>query len=790
MINERAKIIVRGAVQGVGFRPFVFRLASELDLHGNVLNSPQGVFIEIEGPRHCLDEFIHRLEKEKPPCAIIQNLEFSFLAATGYDHFEILESDGSGDKSAFILPDIATCPDCLSEIFDPKNGRYLYPFTNCTNCGPRFSIIESLPYDRANTSMKQFAMCSCCEKEYHNPRDRRFHAQPNACPNCGPQLELWDNAGNVLSHRHDALSEASCALRDGKIVALKSIGGFQLLADGRNEKTVQLLRLRKHREEKPFALMFPTQDELSKECEVSKFEKRLLKSTAAPIVLLQKRKDLPASQIANSVAPRNPQLGVMLPYSPLHHILLRELDFPVVATSGNVSGEPICIDEREAVLRLTGIADFFLVHNRPIVRPVDDSIVRIILNGEQILRRARGYTPLPIQFKSGVPGPKVILATGAHLKNTIALAMGDQIFLSQHIGDLETQPAYAAFKKTIADFEALYDVSPDIVASDVHPEYLSSKFAGKKNAELFVVQHHYAHTLACAAENEVVPPLLGVAWDGTGLGTDGKIWGGEFLLLGETTFERVAHFREFPLPGGDAAIRQPRRTALGLLWALYGEQVFYQTAPDWQKLFSDSELLALRQMLSRHINSPMTSSVGRLFDAVASLAGVCQRNTFEGQAAMALEFAVTPDIEGNYPFGLSHTIPIVVDWEPMLHSILRDINDSISISAISTKFHNTLVEIIIEIAKEIGEGKIALSGGCFQNKVLLERSILKLLNAGFKPFWPQRIPSNDGGIAFGQAVAALRQIRPEPLSSVAHEYESSPYKRPVMVAHAESLKEL
>ena len=778
MKNERAKVIVRGAVQGVGFRPFVFRLATDLNLYGTVLNSPQGVFIEIEGPRYSLDEFIQRLEKEKPPCAIIQSLEFSFLAATGYDRFDILESDRSGDKSAFILPDIAPCPDCLSEIFDSQNRRYLYPFTNCTNCGPRFSIIESLPYDRANTSMKKFAMCSDCQKEYQNPRDRRFHAQPIACPRCGPALELWDHAGNVLGSGHEALLAAAQALRDGRILALKGIGGFQLLADARNESAVQTLRLRKQREEKPFALMFSTLDKLSQECEVNNFEERLLKSPEAPIVLLRKKTALKASMISDTVAPRNPHLGVMLPSSPLHHILLHELNFPIVATSGNLSGEPICIDEDEAVSRLAGIADLFLVHDRAILRHLDDSIARIILNGEQILRRARGYAPLPLQFKSGMPESKVVLAAGAHLKNTVALAVGEQIFLSQHIGDLETQAACAAFERTITDFETLYEVNPDVVAFDMHPEYLSSKFAQKKDAELFPIQHHLAHVLACAAENEIQSPLLGVAWDGTGFGIDGKIWGGEFMLVNEKTFERVAHFREFPLPGGEAAIRQPRRAALGLLWELYGEDLFDRGVFGWWNPFSASELLALRQILSRKMNSPLTSSAGRLFDVVASLTGLCQKNTFEGQAAMELEFAASLDVESNYPIDLSDTTPMVIDWEPMIHNILQDIESSIPTAVIAAKFHNTLSEIIVGVAKAFGEKRIAISGGCFQNKFLLECSILKLRKAGYAPWWPQRVPTNDGGIAVGQAVAAARRIRPAPLSPEYDEHELSQHFQP------------
>ena len=491
--KTRLKLAVRGAVQGVGFRPFVFRLAEELKLAGWVNNSPQGVFIEVEGPRAALEKFLLRLGTEKPVRSFIQSLESSWLDSAGYNIFEIRASETGGGKTALVMPDIATCPDCLREMFDSQNRRHRYPFTNCTNCGPRFSIIESLPYDRANTSMKQFAMCPACQAEYDDPLNRRFHAQPNACPICGPRLELERerrfrrNYFRVPSD--DALLTAAEAIRSSKIVAVKGIGGFHLMVDARNEAAVQRLRERKHREEKPFALMFPTVESVKAACEVSSLEERLLRSPEAPIVLLKKivnRK----SPIVNAVAPGNPNLGVMLPSNPLHHLLMAELGFPVVATSGNLSDEPICTDEREALERLGGIADVFLVHNRPIVRHVDDSIVRVMLGREMVLRRARGYAPLPISIgadefhesqtsgtQSELVPPKHILAVGAHLKNSVALAVGNQVFISQHIGDLETEPANNAFRRVIADFEKLYDAKPEIIAADLHPDYLSTKFA-------------------------------------------------------------------------------------------------------------------------------------------------------------------------------------------------------------------------------------------------------------------------------------------------------------------------
>lgn len=582
---ERAKIIVRGAVQGVGFRPFVYRLATELNLVGWVLNSAQGVFIEVEGTKEVLDHFLLRLEKEKPPRAGIQSLEFSFLDPIGFDSFEIRQSDGSGERSVLVLPDIATCSDCLREVFDPADRRHLYPFTNCTNCGPRFTIIESLPYDRPNTSMKQFTMCPECQKEYDDPLNRRFHAQPNACANCGPHLELWDERGDVLSRYHDALLEAAKIVQGGKILALKGLGGFLFIVDARNEAVVILLRERKHREEKPFALMYPSLDLVKEQCEVSEFEERLLLSPESPIVLLSRKQSI---DIAASVAPKNPYLGVMLPYTPLHHILMRELHSPVVATSGNLKDEPICTDEHEALDRLHGIADVFLIHNRPIVRHVDDSVVRVVLGRELVLRRARGYAPLPIHLKEALPN---ILAVGAHLKNTVALSVGKEIFISQHIGDLETKEAYSAFCKVIGDFRQLYEATPEFIACDMHPDYLSTKYAEDWGTPVIPVQHHHAHVAACMAENELEGPVLGVSWDGTGYGLDGTIWGGEFILTDEISFKGVGHFRQFRLPGGESAIKEPRRTALGVLYEIFGGKVSERKDLIPIQSFSEGELL-------------------------------------------------------------------------------------------------------------------------------------------------------------------------------------------------------
>jgi hydrogenase maturation protein HypF len=744
----RIRLVIRGAVQGVGFRPFIYRLATELGLKGWVLNSAQGVFIEVEGLPETLQQFVRRVESDKPPRAFIQSLEQSILDPVGYTTFEIRHSEESGEKVALILPDIATCPDCLREIFDPADRRYLYPFTNCTNCGPRYSIIEALPYDRPNTTMKAFTMCPKCREEFENPADRRFHAQPNACPECGPHLELWDEQGHCLARHHEALLRAAEAIREGCIVAVKGLGGFHLMVDARSDSAVRRLRERKRREEKPFALMYPSMEQVMAHCHVNEAEARLLRSPESPIVLMRRKTE---ETVAPAVAPNNPYLGVMLPYTPLHHLLMHELGFPVVATSGNLSDEPICTDEREALNRLAGIADLFLVHNRPIARHVDDSVVRVLLGRELVLRRARGYAPLPVLVKQPLPP---LLAVGAHLKNTVALSVGNQVFISQHIGDLETPQALEAFHRVIADVKELWEHQPQAVACDMHPDYLSTQAAYKMGIPVVPVQHHVAHILSCMAENELEPPVLGISWDGTGYGTDGTIWGGEFLLIHEGGWQRVAHLRPFRLPGGDRAIKEPRRSALGVLYERYGEQAFQML----RSIFTEHERIALLQMLLRGINAPVTTSAGRLFDAVASLVGLRHTVNFEGQAAMELEFqvhGVTSD--ESYPFAVDHSssdAPVILDWRPMLPELLLDVAAGVPVGWISVRFHNMLVEMMVAVAKRAGVECVALSGGCFQNAYLTERAVQRLREEGFRPYWHQRVPPNDGGIALGQIVAA------------------------------------
>lgn len=763
--SKRLRIIARGAVQGVGFRPFIYRLATQLQLHGWVLNSSQGVFIEVEGMEENLNTFLLRLNREKPQRAIIQSLEFSFLDSAGYEGFDIKESEEGREKTALVLSDISTCHECLDEIFDSTDRRFLYPFTNCTNCGPRFTLIEAIPYDRPNTSMRIFNMCPNCEYEYREPLDRRFHAQPNACPACGPALELWSPEGEIISGGKSALVDAAQAVKFGRILALKGLGGFHLIVDARSEEAVSRLRERKRREEKPFAVMFPSLDSVKGCCEVSSFEERLLISPESPIVLL-KRVGTHCDLLSPNVAPNNLYLGVMLPYTPLHHILMREIGFPVVATSGNLKDEPIVTDEKEALVRLWGIADLFLVHNRPIVRHVDDSIVRIILGREVILRRARGYAPLPVRRNTSQTMPK-ILGVGAHLKNTVAISINDQVFISQHIGDLETHEAYEAFQRVIEDFKKLYEFEPDMIACDMHPGYISTRYAKSLGLPIIEVQHHHAHVAACMAENELNGTVLGVSWDGTGYGTDGTIWGGEFLLSNYMSFNRVCHFRTFRIPGGEGAIREPRRTALGLLYEIFGEEFVKEDIP-LLRAFSEEEIRILAQMVRKGINSPLTSSVGRIFDAVAALIGLRQRVSFEGQAAMEIEYVTRSGIESYYPFDImekegfhSTTSPCyIVNWAPMVLSILKDIQERRHIEYISTRFHNTLSEIIIGVSNLLGIEKVVLTGGVFQNRYLTERTYKRLEEEGFKPYVHQRVPPNDGGISFGQiAVASTAVLR-------------------------------
>jgi hydrogenase maturation protein HypF len=691
-----------------------------------------------------------------------QGLEPSRHDATGATTFEIRESEG-GAKSALVLPDIATCADCVADLFDEGGRRFRYPFTNCTNCGPRFTIIQALPYDRPATTMAGFVMCERCRAEYEDPRDRRFHAQPNACPDCGPRLALWDATGAVRSTEDQALCDAARLVAGGAILALKGLGGFHLVVDASNDAAVRRLREAKAREEKPFALMCPDTAWAERLCEVSPLEARLLESAEAPIVLMRRREG--SRDVAPSVAPGHPLLGVMLPYTPLHHLLMREVGRPCVATSGNRTDEPICIDEREALVRLAGLCDAFLVHDRAIVRPVDDSIVRVVLGRELVLRRARGYAPLPVTLPTPCTEGQAVLAVGAHLKSAVALGVGGNAFISQHLGDLETPEAYTAFGRAVDALRTLYEASPTRVACDAHPVYRSTVYADESGVAATRVQHHVAHVLACMAENEVEAPTLGVAWDGTGFGMDATIWGGEFFLLRNRRIRRVASLRTFRLPGGDQAIREPRRIAMGLLFEHLGPAAFERGDLAPVASLSETERRVLLQMLARGLNSPLTSSVGRLFDAVASLAGIRQQVRYEGQAAMELEFAAGREAEEPYPFALhaSDMRPtadpagrppdFVLDWAPAIDALLTDLARGVAVTRTAARFHAMLAAAIAAVATAVGEPRVVLSGGCFQNAWLTECAVYRLRQAGFKPYWHQRVPPNDGGIALGQLVA-------------------------------------
>lgn len=743
---QRLRMVVHGVVQGVGFRPHVYRLAQQLQLTGWVCNDVHGVVIEVEGPAAQLESFRVAMKRNLPAQALIQTIETSLLDAVGYPSFQIRASSVGDNPRALILPDLATCGECLRELFDPADRRFRYPFLNCTHCGPRFSILLRLPYDRPNTTMRNFTLCEACRREYEDPGDRRFHAQPIACPRCGPRLELWDDTGRMQAEEDAAIAWAARVIRSGGIVGLKGLGGFHLIVDARSDAAVLRLRQRKGREAKPLALMFPTMASMRASATISDMEEQILESLQAPIVLVRR---LPRTDLASSVAPANPYVGLMLPYTPLHHLLMAELGFPVVATSGNRSDEPICTDPREALVRLAGIADCYLVHDRPIARHMDDSVVRVVMGREQVLRRARGYAPLPIDLGRPLP---CRLAVGAHLKNAVAFSLDRQVFLSQHLGDLDTVEAVAAFEQAARDLPSLYDARPGTIVCDLHPDYASTRFADRQGLAVVRVQHHQAHVLACMAENAVVEPALGIAWDGAGYGDDGAIWGGEFFLVDSGNLRRVAHLRPFPLPGGESAIREPRRAAVGLLFAMLGEDCFDIQLPLWSE-FPVADREVLRIALRQQLNTPMTTSAGRLFDAAAALAGVRMINRFEGQAALEWEWlADGNEIADNYPMSIEQRggEPALLDWAPLFQALLDDCRARVAPAIMSTRFHNGLLHGILSICRAVGQRRVILSGGCFLNRRLLEGLVGCLAHEGFQPYWHQRVPCGDGGIALGQ----------------------------------------
>lgn len=819
--RARVRVEVDGAVQGVGFRPFVYRTARELGLSGWVVNDTRGVRIEAQAAPDALERFLARLRQRPPPRAVIREVRVRRIptrGGNGRDGFRIRESDARGARTAFVLPDLATCPACLEEVLSPGDRRWRYPFTNCTDCGPRFSIVRALPYDRPHTTMAAFRMCASCAAEYGDPGSRRFHAQPNACPDCGPHLELLapdrgddgarrrertrPAAGAARRLRTDGgrlprpadpdglrddevIQAAARALRAGGIVAVKGLGGFHLMTDAGDEEAVRALRRRKGRPSKPLAVMARDAVQAGRLCRLSAEDRRTLESPEAPILLAER---LPDAPVAPSVAPGNPRLGVMLAYTPLHHLLLRAVGGPLVATSGNRSEEPICTDRDEARARLSDVADLFVVHDRPIERHVDDSVVWRIRGKTRVLRRARGFAPLPVRVPRELTP---VLAAGGHLKNTVALARGREVFVSQHIGDLETVESQSAFRRVVADFLRLYEVRPAAVAHDLHPDYVSTIRAREWAREgwpgdgedpgppggapaagaasdpdaptptAVAVQHHHAHLVSCLAEHGLEETALGVVWDGAGHGPDGTVWGGEFLVGDASGYRRAGHLLPFRLPGGDAAARAPDRVAAALLWEM--------DRPDWDgdldrwTRLSPGERPPLRAMVERGVRSPRTTSAGRLFDGVAALLGIRSRNSFEGEAAMALEFAADDTERGAYPFdiraGDTPDAPLVVDWRPALEAMLRDRERGIEAGTASARFHRGLADAAVHVAVRIGRPTVALTGGCFQNRRLTEACAAGLERRGLRPLLHRQVPPGDGGLSLGQAVVAAERLR-------------------------------
>ena len=763
-IEVRRQIEVSGIVQGVGFRPYIYRLATSRKLKGTIRNTSAGVTMEIQGPAETVEDFTARLPAEAPPLARITNLTIHDVACNGDRDFRIIHSHEGEEIRTLISPDVAICADCLREMFDAKDRRYRYPFINCTNCGPRFTIIRDIPYDRPSTSMAAFPMCAACLAEYENPLNRRFHAQPNACWECGPRVELWDQSGRKIDCS-DPVVEAASALRSGLVVAVKGLGGFHLAVDATNPAAVALLRQRKRRVEKPFAVMVPDLRAAGEICELEDAARMVLESIQRPIVLLPRKSP---SRISDEVAPFNRYLGIFLPYTPLHYLLLAEGKFKaLVMTSGNLSEEPIAIDNREAADRLRGLADCFLVHNRDILLRCDDSVVRVAGGVTRHLRRSRGFVPVPVFLKDDQTrkdGPSV-LAVGGELKNTICLTKGRHAFLSQHVGDLENVESYGFFHEAIEHLERILEIRPQIIAYDLHPDYFSTRWALEQSGvELVGVQHHHAHIASCMAENHLDGRVIGFALDGTGYGTDGKIWGGEVLLAGYEDFERAAHFEYVPLPGGAAAIREPWRMAVSYLAQHFGREFLNVDIPFVRQLDRRKVEFLLR-MMEQGVNSPLTSSCGRLFDAVAALAGIRQQVNYEAQAAIELEMAMTVSEQDRaYPMRL---LPDGEHWiistRPLFEALLDDLGRSLPIGAISRRFHDGLVECFVDLATLLREktamDRVCLSGGTFHNIYFSQRLEARLFEAGFQVFTQKEVPSGDGGLSLGQALVAAAKGR-------------------------------
>ena len=785
-MEVRRHIDVSGIVQGVGFRPYVYRLATAHGLKGTITNTPTGVTIEVQGSEDSVEDFLSRLSQEAPPLARITDVAVLDLSCNGDRDFRIIISQQGGAVQTLISPDVATCDDCRRELLDPADRRFRYPFINCTNCGPRFTITRNIPYDRPNTSMSVFPMCPVCQAEYDDPLNRRFHAQPNACWDCGPKLALWDKDGQVVADR-DPLAGSIDALKAGLIVAVKGLGGFHLAVDATNTTPVDLLRARKHRVEKPFAIMVPNLETAEEFCDVSPAECEALISIQRPIVLLRKKS---ADRIANQVAPHNCYVGVFLPYTPVHHLLFSEGKFKaLVMTSGNLREEPIAIGNHEAQSRLHGLADYFLVHNREILLRCDDSVVRISRNAVssatcrralpskassrrdrgdqadcagtiQVLRRSRGFVPVPVFLQEEVPP---MLAVGGELKNTICLTMSKHAFLSQHIGDLENLESCSFFEEAMEHLQQILEIKPEAIAYDLHPDYFSTKWALRQSGlPLVGVQHHHAHIASCIAENHLDGSVIGFALDGTGYGTDGNIWGGEVLIANYKGFERAAHFEYVPMPGGAAAIHEPWRMAVSYLAHHFGREFL-----NWNLPFLDGiapqKIGLLFQMTERKINSPLTSSCGRLFDAIAALVGLRQTVNYEAQAAIELEMAITDSsTDDAYPFELIREKDgLIIGTRPLFAAIVRDLSERAPTPVISVRFHNGMINVLKQIACSARERthleRVCLSGGSFNNQYLAENFREHLVAHGFEVFTHRKVPCGDGGLSLGQAMIAAHR---------------------------------
>lgn len=788
-MGSRVKILVRGIVQGVGFRPFVYTLAKSLNLKGFVMNSSKGVIIEIEGNDSSL--FIERLNHEAPPLSRIVSIDVIPLPFHGYSDFRIVESEDEGSFT-LISPDVSICKDCFKELLDKNDRRYLYPFINCTNCGPRYTITKSIPYDRPNTTMSVFHMCTKCDAEYHNPEDRRFHAQPNACPVCGPHVELTVKGNNLkVNKKENPIKETIRLLKEGYIVAIKGLGGFHLACDATNEEAVNRLRLRKRKSNKPFALMAPDIKTIRRFCEVSEKEEELLLSNKRPIVLLKKKNNC----LPEAVSPKNPYIGFMLPYTPLHYLLFyyplnstpRTLNSALltnfdalVMTSGNLSEEPIVIVNEEAVSALSSISDAFLIHNRDIFMRVDDSVVKVFCyelntqnkliepssSGTQFftlfIRRSRGYVPDPIFLHED--GPEV-LGCGADIKNTFTLTKGNFAIPSQHIGDMENYETLMFFEESLENLKKVYRVKPEVLSYDLHPMYLSTQWALKQgNIKKIGIQHHYAHIASVMAERGIREEVIGISFDGTGYGTDGNLWGGEFLIADINGFKRAGHFKYIPLPGGEIAVREPWRTAISYIWNTARDQTIdYLKNIGFLERYGIEKIKNILNIIDKRQFSPLSSGAGRFFDAVSAILGVCDRNTFEGEAAIALESITRQGISDDYPVNIISKDPLEIDFSLTILGLIEDLLRGEDKGIIASKFHNTISSVILRIVQRLSSISnsdiVILSGGVFQNMYLLKRTISILESAGKEVYTNTKVPCNDAGISLGQAYILREWIK-------------------------------